>query len=222
MATQGYGSAEVAAAAARSLELIDLLGDSAETAPSLWALTAYHHSVSHRAKARALAQRMVDAAARERAAGLLPIALTTLGNCLWMEGELESARDALTRALAEYQPEVHGPRHSAPGLDARSGRVPPGHDPVGAGPAERPAGTGGWRGRTSSSTPTAPAWRLLPGAPDGDRQGALDTERRRKPPRGLPAVHDAVAHTFRGGRCERWRGRALLGQLQGRPGSSSA
>ncbi len=224
MATQGYGSAEVATAAERSLALIDFLGDSAQTAPSLWALTAYHHSVSHRAKARGLAQRMVDAAEREPAAGLLPIALTTLGNCLWVEGEFEPARDTLTRALAEYQPHVHGPLALAFGLDARvwaCGSLAAVLWAVGQPSAALARAREGlsWARELKHANSVCLAHLYLATVHyyDGDREGALDNAERMLAfahQHGLP-FYDAFAHTYRGWvRREVEQAKTLLGQLE--------
>lgn len=225
MATQGYGSAEVAASAERSLELIDILGDSAQTAPSLWALTAYHHSVSHRDQARALARRMVDAAERERDAGLLPIALTTLGNCLWVDGRLEAARDALARAIAEYQPEKHGPLALAFGLDARvwaAGSLACvlwALGQPGAALDQAQAGLS-WAHELEHASSVCLSYLYLATVYyyDGDREGALESaERMLEHARrhGLP-FYDAFAHTYRGWALgEVGQARALLEQLQG-------
>lgn len=224
MATQGYGSTEVAASAERSLELIDILGDSAQTAPSLWALTAYHHSVSHRDQARALAQRMVDAAEHERDAGLLPIALTTLGNCLWVDGQLEAARDTLARAITEYQPEKHSQLAMAFGLDARSwaaaslGSVLWALGQPGEAFAKARAGLS-WAEELQHANSICLSYLYLATVHyyNGDREGALHSAERmleHAHRHGLP-FYDAFAHTYRGWALrEVEQAKTLLDQLQ--------
>lgn len=120
MATRGWADEQIKAHVERSQRLLDVLGDSAHTAPTLWALLNYHHTRGQRAQARTLAERLVTMAEQATDKDMLVAALPALGQCLCTEGAFEEARRVLQRGLALYAPGRH--RHHAYqyGLDSRA------------------------------------------------------------------------------------------------------
>lgn len=124
MASRGYGDPELERMNSRSLELIDSLGESPQTFPTLWALCLYHHMLSHRAQARAFAERMValvESTAQASAdSGQACMAFAALALCSWMEGRFLEARPALERALASYDPARHRHLGYVYGLDPKA------------------------------------------------------------------------------------------------------
>ena len=114
----GAGDPDLARAAVRALDLIDTLGDTANTAPTLWRLLLYYLHIRPE-KARVIADRLLALAERSgdvgQAAALLPI----VGQCFWLEGRFDEARTCLDRALALYDPELHRQSAFTYGIDSR-------------------------------------------------------------------------------------------------------
>jgi TOMM system kinase/cyclase fusion protein len=119
MSTQGYGSAEVAAIVRRSQELLDLLGETPHTIPTLWALFMYHHIQNHRAQARGLAERLLSIAQRDGNKSQEVATWPILGQCFYIEGKLAQSQEALERASALYDPSQHRDHAFMYGLDSR-------------------------------------------------------------------------------------------------------
>ena len=78
----------------RSQQLIDLLGDSPHTVPTLWALMNYHHTRGHRSQARVLVERLVSMAEQAGNIDLELMALAGLGNVAVTQGRFQEAKSA--------------------------------------------------------------------------------------------------------------------------------
>jgi TOMM system kinase/cyclase fusion protein len=110
---------ELAATVQRSRGLSDKLGDSALTAPTLWAMFLYHHMRGHCAEARLLAERLVSTAERLGDTSQLVWALPLLGVCIQDEGRLIEARRHLERVITLYDPALHREHAFVYGYDSK-------------------------------------------------------------------------------------------------------
>lgn len=120
MSLKGYTAPGVEPLVRRSQELIEVLGDGPYTFPTLWALVTYHHTLSHREEARAIAERMVGLSERAEDASLRASALVLLGNCRWLEGRYEPAKEALLQAVSLYDADKHRRVSHAYALDPKA------------------------------------------------------------------------------------------------------
>ena len=118
MAEKGYTAPELAASTRRSQELLELVGDSPHTIPTLFALATYHHVRSERPQARAMAERFLAHAERSGDAGQVGAALPVLAQCLWIEGDFTGAQALVERAIPLYDPVGHAGYAFAYGIDS--------------------------------------------------------------------------------------------------------
>ncbi|WP_437317629.1 TOMM system kinase/cyclase fusion protein [Sorangium sp. So ce385] len=121
MLSEGYGSPRLVAAAGRSLEIIDTIGESPLTFPSLWANSSYYHVRGERESALTLAERLVETAERGGDVGQQAMARSSLGSCLWIDGRPEEARAQLERGIALYDTTAHRTLSYAYGFDPKAG-----------------------------------------------------------------------------------------------------
>ncbi len=119
MAVRGWSDQRIGQVVERSQELIDLLGDSPQTVPTLWLLFVFHHSRGHRARARGLAERLLAMAKQAGSADLELMALCGLGSGLLCEGRLAESQEHFERAASLYEPTRHLPLAHLYGQDAR-------------------------------------------------------------------------------------------------------
>ncbi len=107
MATRGWSDPSVKTRVERSQSLIDLLGDSAHSVPTLWALVNFHHLRAHHAQAHLLVERLLNMEGLAQDVNHQQVVLPLLGDCLCAEGEFVRARECALRALsfaADNQP----------------------------------------------------------------------------------------------------------------------
>jgi predicted ATPase len=119
MATYGYGAPQVAAAIARSQTLLPLVGEGPLVTGTRWARMMYHHIRAERREAHLLARDLVSAAEQRGDKDQLVAALPSLGQCLYLEGNLTESRDHLERALSLYDAEAHRHHAITYGLDSK-------------------------------------------------------------------------------------------------------
>ena len=110
MATYGCTSS-VAEVLTRSHALLPLVGDGPLAHGTRWATLMYHHIRAERKEARTLAEALIGAANERDDRDQLVALLPTLGQCLYLEGNLTESRRHLERALSLYDAERH--RHHA-------------------------------------------------------------------------------------------------------------
>ncbi|WNG36943.1 TOMM system kinase/cyclase fusion protein [Archangium violaceum] len=107
MSARGWTDEEIRAKGQRSLELIDALGDSPYSAQMLWALLSYYGVRCEIDRFHALADRLIAQGERARDTGLQALAMGTLGQNIWLEGQLARSRELLERARALVDLEQH-------------------------------------------------------------------------------------------------------------------
>src|SRR5262249_22338777 len=98
MSTRGWGDPHLKGTVDRSLGLIEVTGDGPHMVPTLWGLLLYHHVGGRdRQKARVVAEQFRDLAERSGDTSHRSAAQSILGQCSWMEGQYDSARDHFER-----------------------------------------------------------------------------------------------------------------------------
>jgi TOMM system kinase/cyclase fusion protein len=120
MATRGWSDASIGALVERSQQLIDVLGDSPQTVPTLWGLTLFHLTRGAQRRAQSLAERMVAMAKQTGSADLEMMARNALGNSVYTQGKLAEALACFEPTLATYEPARHQALASLYTQDARS------------------------------------------------------------------------------------------------------
>ncbi|MBN1203704.1 MAG: TOMM system kinase/cyclase fusion protein [Myxococcaceae bacterium] len=120
MAVRGWSDERIGELVEHSQALTDLLGDSPQTVPTLWLLFVFHHSRGHRARARALAERLLAMAKQAGNTDLELMSLCGLGSCFLVEGRLAEGQECFERAASLYEPSKHLPLVGLYGQDARS------------------------------------------------------------------------------------------------------
>jgi TOMM system kinase/cyclase fusion protein len=119
MATRGWTDPELKATVDRSRALLDVVGNSPHSIPTLWALITYHHMQGQRREARGLAERLL-VLSEALGANQLVASLPTLGHCLIADGSLETAKAVLLRAVSLYDFEKHRGHALVYGLDSKA------------------------------------------------------------------------------------------------------
>lgn len=118
MVLEGYSAPAFSEAAQRSVELVEVLGDSPHMSEILFALAIHqHHRLDFRAQARDLGELLVQRAEASEDSGQHGTALTLLAQCRWTEGNFNQARELLERAIEIYQPGGHEPYSILCGVD---------------------------------------------------------------------------------------------------------
>jgi TOMM system kinase/cyclase fusion protein len=120
MVIRGWSDGRIKKLVARSQQLIDFLGDTPQTVPTLWSLWLYHNARGHRARARALAERLLAMADQAENTDLTLMSLAGLGNGAINEGRLLDAHRHFERVLTLYDPSKHMVLAGLYGQDARS------------------------------------------------------------------------------------------------------
>jgi len=120
MVIRGWSDVRIKELVEHSQQLIDLLGDSPQTVPNLWALMVFHHTRGHREQARALVERLMAMAEQADATELKLMTLCARGHCLFAEGRLVESQQSFERAAALYEPARHAGLAISFGLDARA------------------------------------------------------------------------------------------------------
>ncbi|WP_224361287.1 TOMM system kinase/cyclase fusion protein [Hyalangium versicolor] len=120
MATRGWANERVKSLMERSQQLIDFLGDSPQTVPTLWGLWLYHFSGCHHEQAWIQARRVMAMAEKSADTSLKVMALCMLGNSALTEDRLDETRDYFEQMLALYDPAQHAKMASLLGLDFRA------------------------------------------------------------------------------------------------------
>ncbi|MDI3286587.1 TOMM system kinase/cyclase fusion protein [Polyangium sp. 15x6] len=106
-ATRGHAAPEPAAVARRSQEILDRMGDHPVAFITSWTLLNYYHNLGYRDQPISMAQQLLAAGERKKEPVQQAAALIVLGECLFLAGRLEEARDSLERALSLYDPAEH-------------------------------------------------------------------------------------------------------------------
>ncbi len=120
MAVRGWADDRIKELVEHSQALIDQLGDSPQTVPTLWALMLYHNTRGHRVRARALVERLLAMADQAGDGSLKIMALAALGQCCTAEGRLLDSQKAFTQVATLYDPPQHLPLAISYGFDARA------------------------------------------------------------------------------------------------------
>jgi TOMM system kinase/cyclase fusion protein len=120
MFTRGYTDPRIGALVERSQYLIDFLGDSPQTVPTVWTLWLVHHTRGHSEQALAMAERLMSLAEQTGDSSLKVMALTALGNSTFGGGHLTEASRLFEQLLAIYDPAQHGQLALLTGLDGRA------------------------------------------------------------------------------------------------------
>ncbi|KVD55163.1 ATP synthase subunit beta [Burkholderia ubonensis] len=117
MDVRGYGAPEVAATYTRALALCEQTGDTSQRFAAQLGLRIHHLTRAEYATARELGKQMLDVARQAADPGLLMEAHGALGACLFLQGNLDTARNHQEQALAIYDPEQHQAHVFAHGVD---------------------------------------------------------------------------------------------------------
>ncbi len=117
MATRGFADAELKIRVDRSQELFALVGESPQTAPTLWALITYHQLLSHIDTARELCWKLLSMAEAAGVTGFQVAAGPAAGMNDLMEGRLKQAAAPLERAIELYDAEQHLPMAAMFGME---------------------------------------------------------------------------------------------------------
>ncbi|WP_224242140.1 TOMM system kinase/cyclase fusion protein [Hyalangium gracile] len=120
MATRGWSDARIGELVEHSQELIDLLGDSPQTIPTMWGLALFHLTRGNQLRAQPLAERLMAIARQAQSADLEMMARNLMGNSAYTQGRLQEAIGYFERTLSEYEPAKHQALASLYGQDARS------------------------------------------------------------------------------------------------------
>jgi class 3 adenylate cyclase/predicted ATPase len=107
MATKGYSAPEVEQTYARSRELCQQSGETPQLFPALFGLVAFHLVRGEFQTARDLSEQLLRLAQSVQEPALLVSARHALGQALFFQGELVSAREHLARGIAVYDPQQH-------------------------------------------------------------------------------------------------------------------
>ncbi|MGH7322530.1 MAG: hypothetical protein ACRELA_23300 [Candidatus Rokuibacteriota bacterium] len=105
--TRGYSSAELRASTDRAGGLVEQVGSVDQRFDVLYRQWAHPLVGAQYAVARTVAEEFLHRAEHEGDPGLVLTGHRTLGVTLFLQGELEPARQNLDRALALYDPESH-------------------------------------------------------------------------------------------------------------------
>ncbi|MBN3779007.1 AAA family ATPase [Burkholderia sp. Ac-20345] len=117
MDVHGYGAPEVASIYTRALALCEQIGETSQRFAVLLGLRIHYLTRAEYATTRELSKRMLRMARRAKDPGLLVEALGSLGACLFLQGELDAARNHQEQALTFYDPEQHQAHVFAHGVD---------------------------------------------------------------------------------------------------------
>ncbi|MFL5350743.1 MAG: TOMM system kinase/cyclase fusion protein [Hyalangium sp.] len=120
MAIKLWSDASIGALVERSQQLVDILGDSPQTVPTLWGVTLFHLTRGNQLRARPLAERLVSMAKQAGSTELEIMAQNALGNSAFTSGKLAEALGYFERTLSVYEPSKHQALASLYGQDARS------------------------------------------------------------------------------------------------------
>jgi predicted ATPase len=115
--TKGYADPEVEQTYTRARELCQRLGALPQLFPALHGLWVFHEVRADLRTARVLGEEMLAIAQREQTPALLLQAHHVLGETLYLQGELLTAREHLERAIALYDPQQHDALGLLYGLD---------------------------------------------------------------------------------------------------------
>jgi hypothetical protein len=120
MATRGWADERIKAVVDRSQELLDLVEDSPQTVPTLWALWLFHYTRCHHEQAWALSRRLVSMAEQRGDTGLKLMALCALGNSALTEDRLAETQGYFEQVFTLYDPEQHAKLAAPFGFDGRA------------------------------------------------------------------------------------------------------
>ena len=121
MVTWGWSDVRIKTLVERSQQLIDLLGDSPQTVPTLWALWFFYFTRCQYDQAGALGKRLLTMAEQAGDTGLKMLSLIALANCAASEGLLLQAQEHCEQVLALYDPAQHAKLAALFAIDARTG-----------------------------------------------------------------------------------------------------
>jgi len=107
MALKGYGAPELENTYRRAGELCRELGSTAELAPALFGLWAFHEIRAEYGRAFELGEQLLTLAERTGDPLLLPEAHWVLGDTLFFQGDLTRARDHFEQGIALYDRREH-------------------------------------------------------------------------------------------------------------------
>jgi len=116
-ATRGFAAPEVGDACARAMQLCHRLGDESQLLPTLNGVYSFHLMRAEYARAGAAAADLLATAQRQGNATFEMIGYRAVGGVLLHTGRLVEGRAALERALALYDPTVHGALATRYGTD---------------------------------------------------------------------------------------------------------
>jgi len=104
MSASGWTDPRIKTTADRSLELLEVVGDSVHTLQVLWTLMLYHHVGGRdRSTARSLADRILALTTQGEDLGQQAAAHAAVANCMWIDGE-PLAVEHFERVIALYDP----------------------------------------------------------------------------------------------------------------------
>lgn len=106
--TQGYASGEVESVYRRAEVLCEQVCEPPQLFSALWGISIFHVVRGDLLSARAVAERLLAAAARSGSDDLRVEAHLSYGAALFHEGTLAEARAHLEQCVALYDPELHG------------------------------------------------------------------------------------------------------------------
>jgi predicted ATPase len=115
--TKGYAAPEVEETYARARTLCQQIGATPQLFPVLHGLWVFYEVRGELQTARTLGEEMFAFAQHAQDPALLLQAHHTLGETLYLQGELEAARQHLERAISLYDPRQHGALAFVYGLD---------------------------------------------------------------------------------------------------------
>jgi DNA-binding NtrC family response regulator/predicted ATPase len=116
-ATKGFAAPEVGESCARAMDLCHRVGDQARLLPTLNGVYSFHLMRAEYARAGAAADELLALAQRQGNSTFEMIGHRAVGAVRYHTGRFAEARVALDRALALYDPAVHGALASAYGTD---------------------------------------------------------------------------------------------------------
>jgi predicted ATPase len=116
-ATKGFASPDVGHACARAIELCRRIGDRAKLLPTLTGIYSFHLMRAEYARAGDAAAELLALGRELGSAEFEMIGSRATGSVLFHTGRIVEARATLERALALYEPEVHGSLAALHGTD---------------------------------------------------------------------------------------------------------
>jgi len=120
MVTWGWSDERIKVLVERSQQLIDFLGDSPHTVPTLWGLWFFYISRAQNEQAWSLATRLNAMADQSGDTGLKVMALTALANCATGQGLLGKVQEYCEQIFALYDPAQHAKLAALFSIDART------------------------------------------------------------------------------------------------------